>query len=420
MESIVGAPPVEIFQALGVSIALGLLVGLEREWANDQVAGIRTFALVTLTGALSALVAQTFGGWVIAAAITGVAVIVLIGHLPQVGKADPDRGLTTEFAILIMFFAGMLTTMDRTVVAVVVGGAVMVLLQGKDALHGIVRRIGEGELRAIARLVLIALVVLPVLPNQGYGYFGVLNPYKMWFMVVLIVGISLVAYLVSKYVGAHRGVLLSGILGGLISSTATTASLSRQSVEPGAGARLPALVIMISSTIVFIRLIAEIQAVAPEAAGVMAPPFALMLVWMALISAVCWWRARGEFGRSTRQEPPSEIKGAVVFGLLYAFVLFAVAVAKQHFGSAGLYTVAAISGLTDMDAITLSTASLVSGGHLDAGTGWRVILTGSVANLAFKGILAFSLGSRRFAGLVAAGFAAALAGAGILAWLWPA
>jgi len=410
----------DIFMALGVSLSLGLLVGLEREWAKDRVAGIRTFALVTLTGALTALIGESFGGWIVAAAIVSLTVIILIGNLPKFATPGAHAGLTTEFAILVMFFAGMLPMLGRTAVAVVVGGAVMVLLQGKKPLHEIVYRIGEEELRAIARLVLIALVILPVLPNQGYGYFGVLNPYKMWFMVVLIVGISLVAYLVSKYVGAHRGVLLSGILGGLISSTATTASLSRQSVEPGSGARLPTLVVMISSTIVFIRLIAEIQAVAPEAAGVMAPPFALMLVWMALISAVCWWRARAEFAGSTRQEPPSEIKGAVVFGLLYAFVLFAVAVAKQHFGSAGLYTVAAISGLTDMDAITLSTASLVSGGHLDAGTGWRVILTGSVANLAFKGILAFSLGSRRFAGLVAAGFAAALAGAGVLAWLWPA
>ena len=405
--------------ALGVSLGLGLLVGLEREWAKDRVAGIRTFALVTLTGALTALVGQEFGGWIVAAAIVSLTVIILIGNLPKFATPGAHAGLTTEFAILVMFFAGMLPMLGRTAVAVVVGGAVMVLLQGKKPLHEIVYRIGEEELRAIARLVLISLVILPVLPNQGYGYFGVINPFKMWFMVVLIVGISLVAYLVAKYVGPQRGVLLSGILGGLISSTATTASLSRESVAPGAGARLPALVVMISSTIVFGRLVAEICAVAPGAAAVMAPPFVAMLLWMALVSAGCWWWAKGEFSRALRQDPPSEIKSAVMFGVLYALVLLAVAVAKQHFGSAGLYAVAAISGLTDMDAITLSTASLVNGGHLEASTGWRVILTGGVANLVFKAILALSLGSRAFAGIVAAGFGIALAGTGLIAWLWP-
>jgi len=108
-----------------------------------------------------------------------------------------------------------------------------------------------------------------------------------------------------------------------------------------------------------------------------------------------------------------------MFGLLCALVLLAVAVAKQHFGSAGLYAVAAISGLTDMDAITLSTSSLVNGGHLEASTGWRVILTAGVANLIFKAILAFSLGSRAFAGIVASGFGMALVGMGLIAWLWP-
>lgn len=409
----------DVFRALGLSLALGLLVGLEREWAKDRVAGIRTFGLVTLAGALTGLMSELFGGWMVAASIASLTVIIWIGNVPKQGSNGADSGLTTEFAILIMFFAGLLAMVDRAVVAVVVSGAVMVLLQGKKPLHELVSRIGEEELRAIARLVLISLVILPVLPDQGYGYFEVFNPFRVWFMVVLIVGISLAAYLVAKYVGPHRGVLLSGVLGGLISSTATTASLSRQSMVPGAGTRLPALVVILSSTVVFARLVAEIFAVAPGAAWEMAPPFVAMLGWMSLVSGGCWWWSRQEFSTAGIREPPSELKSAVAFAGLYALVLFGVAVAKQHFGSAGLYAVAGISGLTDMDAITLSTASLVSRGHLEAATGWRVIMTGGAANLIFKAVLAMALGSRAFAGKVAVLFALALGGMGLTVWLWP-
>lgn len=409
----------EIFRALGLALALGLLVGLEREWARDRVAGIRTFALVTLAGALSGLMAQIFGGWTVAAVIGSLTVMIWIGNVPRQGGNGADSGLTTEMAILILYFAGLLAMEKREVVAVVVSGAVMVLLQGKKPLHELVARIGEEELRAIARLVLIGLVILPVLPDHGYGYFGAFNPFRVWLMVVLIVSISLVAYLVAKYVGPHRGVLLSGILGGLISSTATTASLARQSAVPGVGIRLPALVVILSSTVVFPRLVAEIFAVAPGAAWEMAPPFMAMFVWMTLLSAGCWWWSRREFAAAAVREPPSELKSAVAFAGLYALVLLGVAVAKRHFGSAGLFTVAGISGLTDMDAITLSTAGLVGGGHLEASTGWRVIMTGGAANLIFKAVLAMALGSRDFAGKVALLFLPALAGMGLIVWLWP-
>ena len=420
MPAITQVPSVDIFPALGISLALGLLVGIEREWVNDRVAGIRTFALVTLSGALSALVAGIFGGLVIAGAIICLTVMIVIGNLASLRSKESESGLTTEFAILAMFLTGMLPILGYNAVAIVVAGAVMVLLQGKKSLHAVVHRIGEEELRAIARLVLIGLVILPVLPNKDYGYFGVFNPFHIWLMVVLIVGISLAAYLAGKFIGPNRGMLISGLLGGLISSTATTASLSRQSVKPQSSARKLSLVIMISSTVVFVRLIAEVLAVGSDAGRMMIPPLAAMMLWTAAVTFGCWLFARKDMVEQPAEAPPSEIKGAIVFGLMYALVLLAVAFAKQHFGSAGLYTVAAISGLTDMDAITLSTASLVSGAHLDAATGWRIVLTAGVANLVFKGILAVSLGSRMLGKLVVIGFLAVLTGAAAIAWLWPA
>jgi uncharacterized membrane protein (DUF4010 family) len=140
---------------------------------------------------------------------------------------------------------------------------------------------------------------------------------------------------------------------------------------------------------------------------------------MACVSAGCWFLARKAFAKPVEHQPPSELKGAVVFGLLYALVLLLVAVAKQHFGNAGLFTVAAISGLTDMDAITLSTANLVNRDHVDASVGWRVILMGGGANLVFKSVLVFALGTPRLGRLVATGFGVTLVGAVLVGWLWP-
>jgi uncharacterized membrane protein (DUF4010 family) len=222
----------ELLQSLGIALGLGLLVGLQREWEQNRLAGLRTFALVSLFGALSAMLAQSHGGWVLAAGLAACAAITVPGYLASLRGKEADPGLTTEVAILVMFTVGAVAMQGNRLVAVVIAGSVMVLLQGKKPLHQMVHKIGENDLREIARLVLIGLVILPLLPNRPFGYAGVLNPFSIWLMVVLIVGISLVAYLVSKFLSPSRGAAVAGLLGGLISSTATTASVARRSRTP--------------------------------------------------------------------------------------------------------------------------------------------------------------------------------------------
>jgi uncharacterized membrane protein (DUF4010 family) len=296
----------------------------------------------------------------------------------------------------------------------------MVLLQEKHALHRMVHRIGEGELREIARLVLIGLVILPLLPDKSYGQNGLLNPFSIWLMVVLIVGISLAAYLASKYLGEGKGTVVAGILGGLISSTATTVSLARRSRN--ALSRIPPLaaIALISAAVVFLRVIVEVVIMGPLVYVGMLPPLLAMLA-ISIVIAVVWHRIalRSEPLLTADEPPPSELKGAIMFGLMYVLVLFAVEFAKDQFGHAGLYAVAAISGLTDMDAITLSTASLCNAGEISPDTAWRVILTGGLANVFFKGGLVLSMGSRPFIKPVLLGFLTTLlGGAAILSW-WP-
>ncbi len=409
----------ELLQSIAIALGLGLLVGLQREWEHNPLAGIRTFALASLFGALSGVMGQAYGGWVIAGALVAFSAMIVPGYIASLRNTESGPGLTTEIAMLIIFSSGVIAVMGYHVVAVVVAASVMVLLQSKKRLHQLVHAIGENDLREIARLVLIGLVILPVLPNKSYGYEGVLNPFSIWLMVVLIVAISLAAYLASKFLGHSRGITIAGILGGLISSTATTASISRRSKEPSAHALPLAVITLISSAVVFVRVIVEVMLVGPKVISQMLPPLLGVMVVAGIIAAVTHRLAVKSLIANAEEAPPSELKGAVVFGLLYVFVLLAVSFARKNFGDAGLYTVAAISGLTDMDAITLSTASLANKGQIDASTAWRVIMTAGLANILFKSGLVIAMGSRAFIRPVLIGFAITFAvGLGITL-LWP-
>ena len=409
----------ELLQSLGVALGLGLLVGLQREWEHNKLAGLRTFAFVSLFGALSAMLAQAHGGWVMGAALVAFAAITVPGYVASLRDKDADPGLTTEIALLVMFATGAITMLGHRMIAVVIAGSVMVLLQGKKPLHQMVHKIGEDDLREIARLVLIGLVILPVLPNKSYGYEGVLNPFAIWLMVVLIVGISLAAYLASKFLGRSRGAAIAGILGGLISSTATTASVARRSKESQIHAQPLAVITLISAAVVFVRVIVEVMIVGSGVVERILPPLLAMLALTGTVAAVSYRLALKAELQSSEETPPSELKGAVMFGLLYVIVLFAVSFAKEHFGQTGLFTVAAISGLTDMDAITLSTASLSNAGQLDATTAWRVIMTGGLANILFKTALVVGMGSRAFIKPVLLGFTATFVGGVAILVFWP-
>jgi uncharacterized membrane protein (DUF4010 family) len=214
--------------------------------------------------------------------------------------------------------------------------------------------------------------------------------------------------------------VLAGALGGIISSTATTVSYSRRTrTEPDTSA-LAALVIMIASTVVFVRVTGEVAVVAPGILPDVVPQFTSMTAIMGSVSGLAYFVARGRTVKGPRSEDPSDLGAAVFFGVLYAAVLFGVAVAKEHFGDRGLYFVAALSGLTDMDAITLSTAQMMMADRIAIDTGWRMMLVGAMSNILLKGLVVAALGSRQLLLRVGVFFGASLLGGGIVLWLWPA
>jgi uncharacterized membrane protein (DUF4010 family) len=282
-----------------------------------------------------------------------------------------------------------------------------------------VERIGEKDIRGIFRLVLIGLVILPVLPDRTYGPYDVLNPFRIWLMVVLIVGISLGGYVAHKSLGAKVGTVLAGVLGGVISSTATTVSFARRSRRNTDSAGLAAAVVMIASTVVFARVGFEVAVVAPGIVGTVLPPLGAMMAWMAVVSLGAYLWGSSSRGTLPEVEDPSDLKAAIGFGLLYAVVLLGVAFAKEHFDDRGLYLVAGFSGLTDMDAITLSTAQLVKDGQIGVCSGWRMILVGGLSNLVFKVGAVALLGNRRLLARVAATVGLSLVGGAAILMLWP-
>lgn len=396
-----------------IALGLGLLVGLQRQRAASLLAGLRTFALVTVLGTLCAQLAVHYGAWMLGGGFLGVIATVVIGNILKAGTGQADPGQTTEVALLLMYAVGAYLVAGSTAIAVAVGGAVAVLLHWKEPLHRLVTRIGEADFRAVMVFVLLSLVILPVLPDDTFGPYDVLNPREIWLMVVLIAGIGLAGYLAFKLLGDRAGTLLGGALGGLVSSTATTVSYARRSATSAPAADAAALVILIASGVAFVRVAVEIGVVAPgflPVAGRLAAPAAAA----ALLVLVLWLRDREDREGVPQPGNPTQLKAALAFGALYAGVLLAVAAARDLLGSRGLYTVAVLSGLTDVDAITLSTANLVTDGRLDPGTGWRVILVAALANLVFKGGIVAALGGRALFRRVAVLFGLVLA-AGVAA-----
>jgi uncharacterized membrane protein (DUF4010 family) len=408
-----------VFQQLAVSLGLGLLLGLERERRGASIAGIRTFPIISLFGTVCAQVGQVFGGWVVAAGLLALTAVIVPANFIQLRKGNIDPGTTTEAAALLLYVVGALIAIGYLAAALVIAGVLAVLLHSKRPLHNFARAVGERDMRAMMLFVLLSLVILPILPNKDFGPYGVWNPFKLWLMVVLIVGISLGGYIAYKLFGARAGALLGGVIGGLVSSTATTVSYARRTGSDAALVSLSAFVIMTASCISIVRVLVEVAAVAPLRFGEMVWPLAAMLGVSALIALALYFPSRRQAAKMPEQKNPAELKPALLFGLLYALVLLAVDVAKQHFGSAGLYLVAIISGLTDLDAITLSTAQLADSKKIETKLAWQVILIAVLSNLLFKFGIVAALGSANLAKRVGLAFAAAIvAGLGIIL-LWP-
>lgn len=405
---------------LGIALGLGMLVGLQREHSHQRIAGVRTFTLIAILGAVAGFLTRDMGNEFILPAL-GLSLAVLIYAGGKNGKSEADPGKTTEVAILLMFAIGAYLVLGDRVIGVVAGGLLTMLLYAKSHLHGFIEKLRDSDISAIMTLAGISLIILPILPDQTYGPYDVLNPHNIWLMVVFIVGLSVMGYFIYKFVGKDSGVISNGVLGGLISSTATTVSFARKQKQAPKIAKIAVFVITTASAIALARVMIEIFVVAPREFAALAMPIAFNFVIMGIICAWLFYIIKSDDESEELPEPenPAQLKAALIFGLLYGLILLLVAFTKEQFGSGGLYIVAIISGLTDVDAITLSLAQMIKGDELETNLGWKLILLASLSNLLFKGIMAAVIGTGKIVKWLAIAFGLSITVGLLTIFLWP-
>lgn len=390
------------------SLGLGLMMGLERERRGGTNAGLRTFALVALAGTVSAMLAQQAGApWLLPAVALGLLAMMIAADL---GDADGAPDTTTTVALLLCFLLGALLWHGAVLVAVALALAATALLYFKAELHDVTQRLTRQDIISFLQFAVITFVVLPVLPDTGFGPYGQLNPFRIWLMVVLTSGIGLAGYAALRIAPRARVVPLLGVLGGLVSSTATTLVFARQLRQDPRQEPASLAIILIANLVLLVRISVLAAVIAPQVLAQLLPVMALGLLTGAAGSLRGWLK----LGHSEVAVPelgnPADLRHALAFGAVYAIVLVASAAFHEEAGTFGVYTVAALSGLTDMDAVSISTLQLTIGGRLTGAEACRAIVIALGANLVFKCALVAVLGGRRAGLHIATSYLAVYAG----------
>jgi uncharacterized membrane protein (DUF4010 family) len=399
------------------AIGIGLLLGIERERSGTHdllFGGVRTFALIALLGAVGAFAHAELGVvWLAPIVLVCVAGFVLASYTITAPKGEV--GLTSEVSALLAFALGFLCGWGSIAVASAIAVAALLLLVLKETLRGLAARLEPPDLAATLKFAVISLIILPLLPNETFGPppLDVVNPYKVWWMVVLIAGLNFVGYVLVKWLGNEHGLGVTGLLGGMVSSTAVTLSFSQRSrVEPAQSSAF-VVAIVIAWTVMFVRVVVMVGIV--NRAVVM--PLALTLGLMAAVSALAAWslwrRSRSKkTGIVVTGANPFELGQAIQFGLLFGVVTLGARAAELYFGDAGLYLAGGLAGLTDVDAVTLSMANLALAQPEKTSVAALAIAIAVVTNTLVKSALAASLGSpalRRSVALVTAALVGAAA-----------
>lgn len=395
---------VQLFYRFGVALVLGLFIGLQREYAyrdrkdpeGELIAGARTFPIIALLGAASALAATELGeSWPFAITVVAVGILLAGAHFGQ--AREQDMGLTTEMAALVTFFAGAMCFWGYLRLGAALGVGTAVLLSLKVQTHSLARRLDQEDVYATLKFAFITVIVLPLLPQQGYGPspFDVVVPYNVWLMVVLISGISFLGYVLIKVVGPRRGVGLTGILGGLASSTAVTLSVAERSRDTKGLDRPFALAVMLAWAIMFVRVLVEVAVINPELlVTVWAPVAGVFLASLAYCGYLYGVQPADEQEEPQTVRNPFRLVPAITFGVLYAVILVLSNWAQGYFGDAGVYLSSLVAGLADVDAITLSMARLHESGNVEARTATRAIIIAAAANTVLKGGIVALTGTR--------------------------
>jgi uncharacterized membrane protein (DUF4010 family) len=401
-------------------LLMGLLIGIEREHAQKDIpliAGIRTFPLITLFGFLCGLAAKAGWGWMLPVGLAGVCAVTVAAYM--VRSQGPHKGTTTEFMALLAFVFGALAALGYLIPAATFAVVATLLLSVKAPLHHLAESIQEDEIYAILKFGVVSVIILPLLPNRAFGPLNALNPRLIWWVVVLISALSMVGYVLMRFLGARQGIAVTGILGGMTSSTAATFGLSHQARSAGESlAKYFALGITIASTIMFVRVVIITAVINAPLARALTIPIALPFMVGVGISIYLWKRKESEREAALQVKNPMELWSAIKFGLMFAVVMFVSKAGYHYFGSSGMYMTGVLAGLVDVDAFTISAARLAHDSILAPNTANASILVACATNTLVKGGIAVVLGGRPLSKVIIPIFATlALASLIVCVWL---
>jgi len=390
----------DVVRRLGVALVLGLVVGAERGWQarareeGRRVVGLRTFGLVGLLGGVAAVLSDAAGSaGVLAVAFGGVVLFVTAAYAVSAPRTG-DYGATTELAVVLTFALGALAAKGFALEATAAAVVVAALLSAKTTLHRWLGAVEQRELHASLQLLLIAAVLLPLLPDEGLGPWGALNPRTLGLFVLLIAGISFVGYLAVRLLGERRGLLFTALFGGLTSSTAVTLAFARMARRNAAPGVWLAAGIGVAAATMAPRLLVEVAAVnAALVPALLLPVVALTLVPLGIAAVLARsHRPRGDrSSEPLRLRNPLELGPALAYAALLAALFLGAHAARATWGDSGIYALAALSGLADVDAVSLSLARMAAG-DLSEAVAVRGVVLAALSNTAVKAILAAAVG----------------------------
>lgn len=382
----------ELYERLAIALAIGLLIGVERGWKQragaegTRIAGVRTFGLIGLLGGVAALLAEQLGVVLLGFAFAVLAAVMVSAYVTD-KRGERDYSVTTIIAALVTFALGATAATGLIELAAAAAVVTATLLALKPVLHHWLQQLEQHELYAALRLLLISVVLLPVLPDQGYGPWQALNPYEIWWMVVLIAAVSFTGYVAIRLMGVERGVFLASLIGGVVSSTAVTLNLARQGHTSASNAQLMAAGVAVAAATMSLRTLLLASVINLALLPRLAWPLGLMALTAAVSSLWLLLRARGQ--ASTGEigfKNPLELSMAIQFGLLLALIMLLSQAFSAWLGHAGIYLIAALSGMADVDSITLVLARMSQGDlGLEIAT-WGIVLA-SISNSVIKALL---------------------------------
>lgn len=389
------------------ALGIGLLIGMEREYGQRprengvakhiEAAGIRTYALVALCGNLLTWLPEAIRVWGISLGLGFTAAIAIASYRRTSYGPHGDVGITSEIVLVLTFILGVLTGSGYLMPATIMGVVVFSLLQLKKVLHRFSHSLSKSDLRQFMQFLIVTVVILPILPDRAFGPYHAFNPHHIWLMVVLVSAIGFCAYTLIKIFGQRLGLGLTGVLGGLASSTAVTFAMSRLSRTNPSLSRLSAFAIVVACSTMFPRVLALSFILNPQVSAQLLWPTLIIVSYMAIIAVVLWRTEKAAECEHSGYDPrinPMSLPVALGFGTFYAFVLLLVHIAKSEFGASGVLTVAGFSGFTDVDAITLSLSKL-SLEFIDLATAAHGILLACAVNTLVKLGIAYLFAERQ-------------------------